>query len=81
MAIMRAVDAAMHVLEKEGSPPRPAPGAAINLFYDEMRRHGGIKHYLARHVEGASHMAEVTLAPPPATSACASALPARRAPT
>ena len=34
------------------------PGAAINPFYDAMRRHGGIKHYLARHVEGASHMAE-----------------------
>ncbi len=25
-----------------------------------MRKHGGIKHYLARHVEGASHMAEDT---------------------
>lgn len=34
------------------------PGAAINPFYNAMRQHGGIKHYLARHVEGASHMAE-----------------------
>ncbi len=59
MAIMRAVDAAMHVLEKEGiTIAFGVPGAAINPFYDAMRRHGGIKHYLARHVEGASHMAE-----------------------
>ncbi|HFZ1920929.1 TPA: glyoxylate carboligase [Serratia marcescens] len=59
MAIMRAVDAAMHVLEKEGiTTAFGVPGAAINPFYDAMRRHGGIKHYLARHVEGASHMAE-----------------------
>jgi tartronate-semialdehyde synthase len=49
----------MHVLEKEGiTTAFGVPGAAINPFYDAMRRHGGIKHYLARHVEGASHMAE-----------------------
>ncbi|CAI1174558.1 Glyoxylate carboligase [Serratia proteamaculans] len=59
MAIMRAVDAAMYVLEKEGiTTAFGVPGAAINPFYDAMRKHGGIKHYLARHVEGASHMAE-----------------------
>ena len=34
------------------------PGAAINPFYAAMRRDGGITHSLARHVEGASHMAE-----------------------
>lgn len=34
------------------------PGAAINPFYSAMRKHGGIRHILARHVEGASHMAE-----------------------
>jgi len=34
------------------------PGAAINPFYAAMRRDGGITHILARHVEGASHMAE-----------------------
>ena len=34
------------------------PGAAINPFYAAMRRDGGISHTLARHVEGASHMAE-----------------------
>jgi tartronate-semialdehyde synthase len=59
MAIMRAVDAAMYVLEKEGvNTAFGVPGAAINPFYNAMRQHGGIKHYLARHVEGASHMAE-----------------------
>ncbi|MBC3379249.1 glyoxylate carboligase [Serratia fonticola] len=59
MAIMRAVDAAMHVLAKEGvNTAFGVPGAAINPFYNAMRQHGGIKHYLARHVEGASHMAE-----------------------
>ena len=34
------------------------PGAAINPFYAAMRRDGGIDHVLARHVEGASHMAD-----------------------
>ncbi|CAI2018346.1 glyoxylate carboligase [Serratia fonticola] len=59
MAIMRAVDAAMYVLAKEGvNTAFGVPGAAINPFYNAMRQHGGIKHYLARHVEGASHMAE-----------------------
>src|SRR5213594_2599198 len=34
------------------------PGAAINPLYSAMRKIGGIDHVLARHVEGASHMAE-----------------------
>ena len=34
------------------------PGAAINPFYAAMRGTAAIKHVLARHVEGASHMAE-----------------------
>ncbi|MGI8459548.1 MAG: glyoxylate carboligase [Propionibacteriaceae bacterium] len=56
---MRAVDAAVKILELEGATQTfGLPGAAINPFYDAMRRHGGIKHILARHVEGASHMAE-----------------------
>src|SRR5690349_9985500 len=59
MARMRAVDAAVLILEKEGSTQAfGLPGAAINPFYAAMRAHGGIKHVLARHVEGASHMAE-----------------------
>jgi tartronate-semialdehyde synthase len=56
---MRAVDAAVLILEKEGATQAfGLPGAAINPFYSAMRAHGGIRHVLARHVEGASHMAE-----------------------
>ena len=56
---MRAVDAAVKILELEGATQTfGLPGAAINPFYDAMRKHGGISHILARHVEGASHMAE-----------------------
>ncbi len=56
---MRAVDAAVKIMELEGATQTfGLPGAAINPFYDAMRQHGGIKHILARHVEGASHMAE-----------------------
>ncbi|WP_459958534.1 glyoxylate carboligase [Nocardia sp. IFM 10818] len=59
MARMRAVDAAVLILEKEGATQAfGLPGAAINPFYSAMRAHGGIKHVLARHVEAASHMAE-----------------------
>ncbi|MEV0796140.1 glyoxylate carboligase [Kribbella sp. NPDC050281] len=59
MARMRAVDAAVLILEKEGSTQAfGLPGAAINPFYSAMKKHGGIKHVLARHVEAASHMAE-----------------------
>lgn len=59
MTKMRAVDAAVKILELEGATTAfGLPGAAINPFYDAMREHGGIKHILARHVEGASHMAE-----------------------
>src|SRR2546430_9958639 len=56
---MRAAEAAAHVLLKEGvSHAFGLPGAAINPFYAAMRGDGGITHTLARHVEGASHMAE-----------------------
>src|ERR1700759_4651010 len=59
MPKMRAVDAAVLVLEKEGIDTAfGVPGAAINPFYSAMRKSGGISHVLARHVEGASHMAE-----------------------
>ncbi|WP_038492340.1 glyoxylate carboligase [Collimonas arenae] len=59
MAKMRAVDAVIHVLAKEGCLQAfGVPGAAINPLYSAMKRHGGIEHVLARHVEGASHMAE-----------------------
>jgi tartronate-semialdehyde synthase len=56
---MRAVEAAVAILEREGATQTfGVPGAAINPFYAAMRAHGGIQHVLARHVEGASHMAE-----------------------
>ncbi|GAA4288399.1 glyoxylate carboligase [Georgenia daeguensis] len=59
MPRMRAVDAAVAILEKEGATQAfGLPGAAINPFYDAMRKHGGIRHVLARHVEAASHMAD-----------------------
>jgi tartronate-semialdehyde synthase len=59
MTKMRTVDAAVKILELEGATQAfGLPGAAINPFYDAMRKHGGINHILARHVEGASHMAE-----------------------
>jgi tartronate-semialdehyde synthase len=59
MPKMRAVDAAVAVLEREGvSVAFGVPGAAINPFYSAMLKSGGIRHILARHVEGASHMAD-----------------------
>ncbi|WP_099867381.1 glyoxylate carboligase [Pararhizobium haloflavum] len=59
MAKMRAVDAAVLVLEREGiSNAFGVPGAAINPFYSALKARGSVRHILARHVEGASHMAE-----------------------
>jgi len=59
MAKMRAVDAAVLVLEKEGiNCAFGVPGAAINPFYSALKARGSIRHILARHVEAASHMAE-----------------------
>ncbi|NIC05503.1 glyoxylate carboligase [Billgrantia bachuensis] len=59
MARMTAAEAAVHVLRKEGIDIAfGVPGAAINPFYAALRKVGGVDHVLARHVEGASHMAE-----------------------
>ena len=59
MARMTAADAAVAILRAEGvTHAFGVPGAAINPFYSAMRRDGGIEHVLARHVEGASHMAD-----------------------
>jgi tartronate-semialdehyde synthase len=59
MTRMTAAEAAVHVLKKEGIDIAfGVPGAAINPFYSAMRKVGGVDHVLARHVEGASHMAE-----------------------
>ena len=59
MARMRAIDAAVRVLEKEGvTCAFGVPGAAINPLYSALKARGSIRHILARHVEGASHMAD-----------------------
>jgi tartronate-semialdehyde synthase len=59
MARMTAADAAVAILQCEGvTHAFGVPGAAINPVYAAMRRNGSIQHVLARHVEGASHMAE-----------------------
>jgi tartronate-semialdehyde synthase len=59
MSRMKAVMAAVLVMEKEGiSQAFGVPGAAINPLYAALRERGTIAHVLARHVEGASHMAE-----------------------
>ena len=59
MPKMTAAEAAVRILEQEGiSVAFGVPGAAINPLYAALRRAGNITHYLARHVEGASHMAE-----------------------
>jgi tartronate-semialdehyde synthase len=69
MARMSAADAAVAILKAEGvTSAFGVPGAAINPLYAALRRSnerdgndgvgGGIRHVLARHVEGASHMAE-----------------------
>jgi len=59
MAKMSAAEAAVRVMEREGIVRAfGIPGAAINPLYAAMKKIGGIDHILARHVEGASHMAE-----------------------
>ena len=59
MAKMTAAMAAVHVMEREGiTTAFGVPGAAINPLYAALRTRGSITHLLARHVEGASHMAE-----------------------
>ncbi|WP_406865479.1 glyoxylate carboligase [Streptomyces sp. HUAS MG47] len=56
---MTAAAAAVEILKREGvTNAFGVPGAAINPFYRELKNVGGISHTLARHVEGASHMAE-----------------------
>src|SRR5207244_11075535 len=53
------VNAAVLVMDIEGiAHGSGTAAAAINPLYAAMRRRGSITHTLARHVEGASHMAE-----------------------
>ncbi|GAA3480053.1 glyoxylate carboligase [Streptomyces yanii] len=59
MPRMTAARAAVEILKLEGvTHAFGVPGAAINPFYAALKAGGGIDHTLARHVEGASHMAE-----------------------
>ena len=73
MARMTAADAAVAIMKREGvTVAFGVPGAAINPLYAALRRNneaadgagsddaagGRVDHVLARHVEGASHMAE-----------------------
>ncbi|MFE5511040.1 glyoxylate carboligase [Streptomyces sp. NPDC056529] len=59
MPRMTAAAAAVEILKREGvTQAFGVPGAAINPFYRELKNVGGVGHTLARHVEGASHMAE-----------------------
>ncbi|MGC8469084.1 MAG: thiamine pyrophosphate-binding protein, partial [Acetobacteraceae bacterium] len=56
---MKAIEAAVLILEREGvGVAFGVPGAAINPLYAALRARGSIRHILARHVEGASHMAD-----------------------
>ncbi|HYF17497.1 MAG TPA: glyoxylate carboligase, partial [Ramlibacter sp.] len=59
MPKMKAAMAAVLVMEREGvTQAFGVPGAAINPLYAQLRERQTISHVLARHVEGASHMAE-----------------------
>ena len=59
MARMKAIEAAVRVLQREGvTVAFGVPGAAINPLYAALKANGTIRHILARHVEGASHMAD-----------------------
>jgi tartronate-semialdehyde synthase len=56
---MTSAQAAVEILKAEGVTHLfGLPGAAINPFYKAMQTNGGLQHTLARHVEGAAHMAE-----------------------
>ncbi len=59
MPRMHCMEAAVHVLEDEGvTAIFGMPGANINSFYAALAKSTRIKHYIARHEEGASHCAE-----------------------
>lgn len=59
MPVIPCMDAAIQVLESEGvTAIFGMPGANINPFYAALAKSTRIKHYIARHEEGASHCAE-----------------------
>lgn len=59
MSKIQAAEAMVKILEDEGVEVIfGIPGAAILPFYSALRKSDKIKHYLARHEEGASHAAD-----------------------
>ncbi len=59
MSKMTAIEAMVKILEDEGVEVIfGIPGAGILPFYSALRKSATIKHYLARHEEGASHAAD-----------------------
>lgn len=59
MAGMQAAEAMVKILEDEGVEVIfGIPGAGILPFYSALRKSGKIRHFLARHEEGASHAAD-----------------------
>ena len=83
MAKMKAAMAAVLVMEREGvTQAFGVPGAAINPLYAALRERQSISHILARATSRARRTwPRATRGRAPATSACASAPAARRAPT
>ena len=59
MAAKKGADIVIETLKEEGVEVIfGLPGGAIMEVYDALYRLGGIKHILARHEQGAGHMAE-----------------------
>ena len=59
MGRMQAAEAMVKIMEDEGVEVIfGIPGAGILPFYSALRKSTQIKHYLARHEEGASHAAD-----------------------
>jgi len=60
MPKMKVMEAVVRILESEGVEAIfGIPGAGILPFYAALKGSDKIKHYLARHEEGASHAATV----------------------
>lgn len=56
---MRVAEVVVRILEKEGIDAAfGIPGAAINPVYEYLGTSGMIRHYIARHEEGAVHAAD-----------------------
>ena len=56
---MRVAEVIVKILEKEGIEAAfGIPGAAINPVYEFLGTSKQIKHYIARHEEGAVHAAD-----------------------